>query len=92
LRSSISATPLAFFGQDILTEGLHHQRALIANYLTVGHMEDRILVELSPKQKARVVEAGTGREIPPTDAKRKSWINETVAHYQIVSSILRASK
>ena len=35
-----------FFGQDILTEGQHHQRALMGNYLTVGHMEEGILVEL----------------------------------------------
>ena len=78
-----------FFGQDILTEGRHHQRALMANYLTVGHMEDGILVELSPKRRARVLEAGTGREIPGSHPTAVSWIKETVAHYQIASDILR---
>jgi phosphoglycerol transferase MdoB-like AlkP superfamily enzyme len=78
-----------FFGQDILTEGQHHQRALMANYLTVGHMEDGILVELSPKRRARVLEAGTGREISLADPRSTASINETVAHYQVASGILR---
>jgi phosphoglycerol transferase MdoB-like AlkP superfamily enzyme len=78
-----------FFGQDILTEGQHHQRALMANYLTVGHMEDGILVELSPKKRARVLEAKTGRDVSAHDPKADSWINETVAHYQIAAGVLR---
>ena len=78
-----------FFGQDILTEGQHHQRALMANYLTVGHMEDGILVELAPKRRARVLEAESGRELPMTDAKAAAWINEAVAHYQVAAGILR---
>jgi phosphoglycerol transferase MdoB-like AlkP superfamily enzyme len=78
-----------FFGQDILTEGQHHQRALMANYLTVGHMEDGILVELSPKRRARILEAESGRELPMTDAKAAAWINEAVAHYQVAAGILR---
>ena len=53
-----------FFGQDILTEGQHHQRALMANYLTVGQMKDGIVVELSPKRGARVLDAATRRELP----------------------------
>ena len=78
-----------FFGQDILTEGQHHQRALTANYLTVGHMEDGILVELSPKRRARVLEAKTGRDVAAHNPKVDAWINETVAHYQIAADVLR---
>jgi phosphoglycerol transferase MdoB-like AlkP superfamily enzyme len=78
-----------FFGQDILTEGQHHQRALMANYLTVGHMERGVLVELSPKRRARVLEASTGREMPPGDPESIASINETVAHYQLAADILR---
>ena len=78
-----------FFGQDILTEGQHHQRALMANYLTVGHMEDGILVELSPKRRARVLDAKTGRDVSAHDPKADAWINETVAHYQIAAGVLR---
>jgi len=79
-----------FFGQDILTEGQHHQRALMANYLTVGHMEEGILVELSPKRRVRVLEANTGRELASDSPQAISWIQETIAHYQVATSILRA--
>src|SRR5262245_1947974 len=77
-----------FFGQDILTEGQHHQRALMANYLTVGHMEDGILVELSPKHRARVLHSQTGQQLAGDDPRRAASINETVAHYQVASDIL----
>jgi len=77
-----------FFGQDILTEGQHHQRALMANYLTVGHMEDGILVELSPKHRARVLNSQTGQQLAGDDPRRAASINETVAHYQVASDIL----
>jgi phosphoglycerol transferase MdoB-like AlkP superfamily enzyme len=78
-----------FFGQDILTEGQHHQRALMANYLTVGHMEDGVLVELSPKRRARAMNVATGRGLSPLDPKAVASINETVAHYQVASKVLR---
>ena len=77
-----------FFGQDILTEGQHHQRALMANYLTVGHMEDGILVELSPKHRARVLDSLTGQQLSRDDPRSAASINETVAHYQVASDIL----
>jgi phosphoglycerol transferase MdoB-like AlkP superfamily enzyme len=77
-----------FFGQDILTEGQHHQRALLANYLTVGHMEDGILVELSPKHRVRVLDSLTGQQLARDDPKSAASINETVAHYQVASGIL----
>ena len=78
-----------FFGQDILTEGLHHQRALMANYLAVGHMEDGVLVELSPKRRARVLEAGTDRDISAADPRATTGIKETIAHYQVATGVLR---
>jgi phosphoglycerol transferase MdoB-like AlkP superfamily enzyme len=79
-----------FFGQDILSEGQHHQRAVMANYVTVGHMEDGILVELSPKHRARVLDAETGREIPVDHPQARGWVEETVAHYQVATSVLKA--
>ena len=81
-----------FFGQDILTEGQHHQRALMANYLTVGHMEEGILVELWPKRRARVLEAGSGRELGANDPQSAAWIDETVAHYQVAAQMLKAGR
>lgn len=77
-----------FFGQDILTEGLFHQRALMANYLTVGHMEGGVLVELSPKGRSRVFDADTGRALAPGDPRSALSIKETVAHYQLASDLL----
>jgi phosphoglycerol transferase MdoB-like AlkP superfamily enzyme len=78
-----------FFGQDILTEGQHHQRALFANYLAVGHMEEGVLVELSPKRRARIQEASSGRDIQATDVQATFWLNETIAYYQVATGILR---
>jgi len=74
-----------FFGQDILTEGQHHARALMANYLTVGHMEDGIVVELSPRRHARASEAVTGRAIPEDNPRALDSINETIAYYQVAA-------
>jgi hypothetical protein len=61
----------------------------MGNYLTVGHMEDGILVELSPKKRARVTEARSGRELAPDNPQVAHAINETVAYYQVASDILR---
>src|SRR4029077_268162 len=50
-----------FFGHDILEDKGRHQRALFANYQTVGYYRDGIVVELKPKGRYRVVDAETGR-------------------------------
>ena len=76
----------SFFGQDILTEGRHHQRALMANYLTVGYMENGKIVELGPKQKVRVVDAVSGKVISNTG--EKALIDETISYYQIASETI----
>ena len=77
-----------FFGQDILTEGKHHQRALMANYLTVGHLEGGIMVELGPKRHVRVLETASGREVTSDDPRFMRWVQETIAHYQVASDIV----
>lgn len=82
-----------FFGQDIMTEGQHHQRAVMGNYLTVGHMEDGVMVELSPKRQAKVLDALTGRETPLTEPVSIAAIYETIAHYQVAAeALLRRTK
>jgi len=60
----------------------------MANYLTVGHMEEGILVELSPKRRVRVLEAATGRALARDDPKAAPWIHETIAHYQLATTVL----
>lgn len=79
-----------FFGQDILSEGQHHKRVFMANYLTVGYVEDGVLVELSPKQRSRVVNAASGRQLAPGDSRAKSTLVEAIAYYQLANDILRS--
>ena len=78
-----------FFGQDIMSEGHHHQRALMANYLTVGHVEDGVLVELSPKRRNRALDANSGRELPAGDPRIQPSLDETIAYYQVATDVLR---
>lgn len=77
-----------FFGQDILTEGVHHQRAFLANYLTVGYLQDGKVVELSPKGRSRVRAAADGRELPPDDPDVRHVRDEAIAYYQMASALL----
>ncbi|KAB2912783.1 MAG: LTA synthase family protein [Hyphomicrobiaceae bacterium] len=78
-----------FFGHDILTDGQAHQRAFMANYLTVGYMEGGLVVELAPKHRVRVMDARTGRPVSKDDPKAARLIAEAIAHYQIATIILR---
>lgn len=77
-----------FFGQDILTEGVHHQRAFMANYLTVGYMEDGLIVELGPKSHVVVRRQQDGHIVPNDDPRASEVIEEAVSYYQMASAIL----
>jgi len=77
-----------FFGQDILTEGRTHQRAVMANYQTVGYLENGMLVELRPQRRVRVVDAESGRELPPSAATRH-FTEEAIGYYQGASDAFR---
>ena len=77
-----------FFGQDILTEGRTHQRAVMANYQTVGYLEKGMLVELRPQRRTRVVDAETGKELAPSEMTRH-FTDEAVGYYQGASDALR---
>jgi phosphoglycerol transferase MdoB-like AlkP superfamily enzyme len=81
-----------FFGQDIMTEGQAHRRALISNYLTVGHVEDGVLVELSPKRTSRVIDLTDGKVIPRTDPRSELALFETIAHFQTAADFLKSHK
>lgn len=78
-----------FFGQDILTEGAAHQRALLGNYQTVGYLEDGLLVELRPKGAWRVVDPATGGALPATEHARH-LVDEAVGYYQSASRAFRS--
>ena len=74
-----------FFGQDILAEGRTHQRAVMANYQTVGYYEHGMLVELRPQRRVHVTDAASGRELPPSEETRH-FTNEAIGYYQGASS------
>ena len=78
-----------FFGQDILTEGATHQRALLGNYQTVGYLEDGMLVELRPKGVWLVVDGKTGEPVPVT-ARARALVDEAVGYYQSSSHAFRS--
>ena len=78
-----------FFGQDILSEGQLHQRAFMANYLTVGYMEHGLVAELAPKRLSRVIDAASGAVVAPSDPKAREIVDEAVAHYQLATEVLR---
>ncbi|MCB1622795.1 MAG: LTA synthase family protein [Thiothrix sp.] len=72
-----------FFGQDMLHSNDRHQRAFMANYLTVGYLENHKVVELGPKQSASVVDATTGAALPLDE--NRELVDDVVAYYQTAS-------
>jgi phosphoglycerol transferase MdoB-like AlkP superfamily enzyme len=77
-----------FFGQDILREGRSHQRALLANYQTVGLYEDGRVAELKPNGRAQVVDAVSGQ--PAADDQRsRALLSKAIAYYQTAARAYR---
>ena len=77
-----------FFGHDILRDGPTHQRALMANYQTVGYYEAGRIVELKPNGRVRVVDAVSGKEAPADELSRH-LIDEAISYYQLASEAYR---
>ena len=77
-----------FFGQDILLDGPAHQRALMANYQTVGYYESGRIVELRPNSRVRVVDAESGKPAPQ-DELSAHLIEEAISYYQLASEAYR---
>lgn len=77
-----------FFGQNILTEGERHQRAFLANYLTVGYLQDGKVVELGPKSAIRVRDMQSLQELPADAPGVAAVRDECIAYYQAASAIL----
>ena len=78
-----------FFGHDIIRDGPGHPRALMANYQTVGYLEDGILVELRPRQTFRIVDAASGKERAADEVGMKR-LAEAVSYYQAASEAYRS--
>lgn len=77
-----------FFGQDILQNGSAYQRALMANYQTVGYFESGRIVELKPNARVRVVDAVSGLPAP-TDELSAQLIEKAISYYQLASEAYR---
>jgi len=78
-----------FFGHDIVNEGPRHQRAFLANYQTVGYLEDNVLVELRPQKRWRLVDPATGKELPDSERGRQ-LLEEAVGYYEGASQAYRS--
>ncbi len=78
-----------FFGHDILRDGPAHQRAFMANYQTVGYLEDGILAELRPQRRWRLVDEATGKE-RPADERGMKILEKAVSHYQAAAEAYRS--
>jgi hypothetical protein len=61
----------------------------MANYQTVGYLEDGILVELRPQRRWRLVDAETGRE-RAHDERGMRILEETVSYYQAAAEAYRS--
>ena len=73
-----------FFGHDILRDGPSHERALMANYQTVGYYERGRIVELKPNGRVRVVDAESGKPVP-MDELSQHLVDEAISYYQLAS-------
>ena len=80
-----------FFGHDILREGARHQRALFANYQTVGYYRDGIVVELKPKGRYRIVDAQSGQP-RAEDARSAQLLDEAISYYQSAARAYRSGE
>jgi phosphoglycerol transferase MdoB-like AlkP superfamily enzyme len=80
-----------FFGHDILREGANHQRALFANYQTVGYYRDGVVVELKPRRRYRIVDAVTGKA-PGGDVRSADLLDEAISYYQVASRAYKAGQ
>ncbi|MEX8506022.1 LTA synthase family protein [Leptothrix ochracea] len=80
-----------FFGQNILKEGVKHQRALLSDERTVGYYEDGVVVELRPNARYRLVEAGTGKVLKP-DAHTDELLTDAISYYQMAAESYRSGR
>lgn len=77
-----------FYGQDILHQAEHHPRAFMANYLTVGYLENGMIVELGPKQDLRVILSENGQDVTPGDSTAAHLAQEAISYYQDASAYI----
>jgi phosphoglycerol transferase MdoB-like AlkP superfamily enzyme len=80
-----------FFGQNILKEGVSHQRALLSKDRTVGYYEDGVVVELRPNARYRLVQASTGQVLKP-DVHTDELLTDAISYYQMAAESYRSGR
>jgi phosphoglycerol transferase MdoB-like AlkP superfamily enzyme len=79
-----------FFGKDILKDGPSNSHAHLGNYQTVGIVEQGRVVELKPKQFAKVYDTKTRAELNTPEAMDS--LEKAVALYQTASARFASRK
>jgi hypothetical protein len=74
---------------DIIAEGPRHQRAFLANYQTVGYLEDGVLVELRPQRRWRLVDPDSGNELPASP-RGEELLEEAISYYEGAAEAYRS--
>lgn len=77
-----------FFGQVILADGPVQERALLANYQTVGYYEDGVIVSLRPRRSVVATDAATNAVLPDSPRVR-ALREEAIAYYLSASDAFR---
>lgn len=77
-----------FFGQDVLRDGAGDPHVFMANYQTVGFVDEDLLIELRPKQATRTLAMSQGQA--PADEARHA-LDEGVAFYQVAAQRFSAA-
>ncbi|MES2205676.1 MAG: LTA synthase family protein [Pseudomonadota bacterium] len=75
-----------FFGRDILRDGAKDPHIFMANYQTVGFVDNGLLIELRPKQSIRLFGSDGHQE---TSVNHLHALNEAIAFYQTASSLFQ---
>jgi phosphoglycerol transferase MdoB-like AlkP superfamily enzyme len=78
-----------FFGHDVFRSPPAEDRALVANYQTLGYMKDGMLVTLLPKQQVRVSTLPAELGLPPANdtANAATLREEAISLYQSASLV-----
>jgi phosphoglycerol transferase MdoB-like AlkP superfamily enzyme len=80
-----------FYGQDVFRTLPSADRALVANYQTLGYMKDGLLVTLQPKQKVTVTPLPAELGLPPHGGTGEDRLrDEAISLYQSAAAIYRA--
>lgn len=72
-----------FFGRDILRDGPSDPHVFMANYQTVGFLDDEVLAELKPRRATRTLRRDSEEAV--TGEKAREVLTEAIALYQVAA-------